>query len=104
MIESDTPTWIENTSNSIKTYFKGVRSEWGKISWPEKRQVVAETFFVIAIVFVFTVAVYLIDIIFKGIFGLIKQKRWLMAKKEKSMAEELNEDKALEAQEETEKG
>jgi len=72
MIESDTPTWIENTSNSIKTYFKGVRSEWGKISWPEKRQVVAETFFVIAIVFVFTVAVYLMDIIFKGIFGLIK--------------------------------
>ena len=72
MIESDTPTWIENTSNTIKTYFKGVRSEWGKISWPEKRQVVAETFFVIAIVFVFTVAVYLMDIIFKGIFGLIK--------------------------------
>ena len=72
MIESDTPTWIENTTNSIKTYFKGVRSEWGKISWPERRQVVAETFFVIAIVFVFTVAVYLMDIIFKGILGLIK--------------------------------
>jgi preprotein translocase subunit SecE len=59
-------------TNAIQTYFKGVRAEWGKISWPQKRQVIAETFFVVIIVFVFTVAVYLIDIIFKGIFGLIK--------------------------------
>jgi len=72
MIESENPTWLENTTNSIKTYFRGVRAEWGKISWPEKRQVVAETVFVVAIVFVFTVAVYLMDIIFKGLFGLIK--------------------------------
>ncbi len=72
MIESDNPTWIQTTTSSIKTYFKGVRSEWGKISWPEKRQVVVETMFVIAIVFVFTVAVYLMDIVFKGILGLIK--------------------------------
>ena len=58
--------------NGLKTYFKGVKSEWGKISWPEKRQVVAETIFVIVIVFIFTVAVYLMDIIFKGLLGLIK--------------------------------
>ena len=70
--ENSMPAWLENTTNSIKTYFRGVRAEWGKISWPEKRQVVVETVFVIAIVFVFTVAVYLMDIIFKGILGLIK--------------------------------
>ena len=70
--ENSSPAWLENTTNSIKTYFRGVRSEWGKISWPEKRQVVTETIFVIAIVFVFTVAVYLMDIIFKGLLGLIK--------------------------------
>lgn len=58
--------------NGVKTYFRGVKSEWGKISWPEKRQVIAETIFVIVIVFVFTVAVYLMDIIFKGVLGLIK--------------------------------
>lgn len=58
--------------NSIQTYFRGVRSEWGKINWPERRQVMAETLFVIVIVFVFTVAVYLMDIIFKGVLGLIK--------------------------------
>ncbi len=58
--------------NGVKTYFKGVRSEWGKISWPERRQVFAETVFVIVIVFVFTVAIYLMDIIFKSVLGLIK--------------------------------
>ena len=74
MIESEnqSPAWLQNVTSSIKTYFRGVRSEWGKISWPEKRQVVAETVFVIAIVFVFTVAVYLMDIVFKGLLGLIK--------------------------------
>jgi preprotein translocase subunit SecE len=60
------------STEAIKTYFKGIRVEWGKITWPERRQVIAETVFVVAIVFVFTVAVYLIDIIFKGIFSLIK--------------------------------
>ena len=74
MIESEnsSPRWLEQLVNSIKSYFRGVRAEWGKISWPERRQVVAETLFVIAIVFVFTVAVYLMDIIFKGLLGLIK--------------------------------
>ena len=59
-------------TNDIVTYFKGVKSEWGKISWPERRQVVAETMVVIVIVCIFTVSVYLMDIIFKGLLGLIK--------------------------------
>lgn len=59
---------MDKTVNAITTYFKGVRAEWGKITWPERRQVFAETVFVIVIVFVFTVSVYLMDIIFK--FGL----------------------------------
>ena len=58
--------------NSLQTYFRGVKTEWGKVSWPERKQVITETVFVIAIVFVFTVAIYLMDIIFKGLFGLIK--------------------------------
>ena len=70
--ENALQSWFANTLNGIKTYFRGVRTEWGKISWPEKRQVVAETVFVIIIVFVFTLAVYLMDIIFKGVLGLIK--------------------------------
>ncbi|MDR1327004.1 MAG: preprotein translocase subunit SecE [Heliobacteriaceae bacterium] len=63
---------MNDTINTIQTYFRGVRSEWGKISWPEKRQVVAETVFVVAIVFVLTLFIYIVDIIFKGLFGLIK--------------------------------
>ena len=60
---------FENTKNAIVTYFKGVRSEWGKITWPEKNQVVVETFFVVAIVFVFTVFIYLVDIIFEALLS-----------------------------------
>lgn len=70
--ENQMPAWLEKLANSVKTYFRGVRTEWGKITWPERRQVVAETVFVVAIVFVFTVAVYLMDIIFKSLLGLIK--------------------------------
>ena len=61
---------VDNIKNSIITYFKGVRTEWGKITWPERHQVVVETFFVVAIVFVFTVFIYLADKIFE--FGVDK--------------------------------
>ncbi len=60
------------TIESIKAYFKGVKAEWGRISWPERRQIVAETAFVIVIVFFFTVAIYLIDLLFKGLLSLIQ--------------------------------
>lgn len=63
---------MNQTVDAIKTYFKGVRTEWGKISWPEKRTVIFETISVIVIVFVFTVAIYLMDLIFKGLLSLIK--------------------------------
>ena len=59
------------TVQAIVTYFKGVRAECGKINWPEKQQVIAETIFVIGIVAFFTVAVYLMDIIYKSVLGLI---------------------------------
>lgn len=58
---------FENTKNAIITYFKGVKAEWSKITWPEKNQVVVETFFVVAIVFIFTVFIYLVDIIFNAV-------------------------------------
>lgn len=55
---------FQNLKNSIVTYLRGVRTEWGKITWPEKHQVIVETFFVVAIVFVFTVFIYFVDIVF----------------------------------------
>ena len=60
---------FEQTKQSIITYLKGVKTEWGKITWPEKNQVVVETFFVIAIVFVFTAFIYVVDIIFNALLG-----------------------------------
>ena len=63
---------MNETMESIKTYFKGVKAEWGRISWPQKNQIVAETFSVIVIVFVFTVAIYFIDLVFKFLLSLLK--------------------------------
>ena len=62
---------FENTKNSITNYFKGVKSEWGKITWPEKHQVVVETFFVVAIVFIFTIFIFFADRIFEAIFKIL---------------------------------
>jgi len=62
---------LKDTWNGIVAYLKSVRLEWAKITWPERKQVIAETVAVVAIVFLFTVSVYLIDIIFRAILGLI---------------------------------
>ena len=62
---------FENTKNAIATYLKGVRTEWGKITWPEKNQVVVETFFVVAIVFIFTLFIFLVDKGFEKAFELL---------------------------------
>ena len=62
---------FENTKNAIINYFRGVRTEWGKITWPEKQQVVVETFFVVAIVFVFTLFIFLVDKGFETFFNVL---------------------------------
>lgn len=51
----------ESLSDGIQAYLKGVKSEWGKITWPERRQVLFETLLVIGVVIFFTVVVYGID-------------------------------------------
>ena len=61
----------KSLSDGLVTYFKGVKSEWGKVTWPEKNQIVVEILIVVFVVAAFTVAVYLMDIIFKGLLGLI---------------------------------
>ena len=43
--------------DSVKTYLKGVKSEWGKITWPSKQQVIGETIQVIVITTIFTVLI-----------------------------------------------
>ena len=72
MILVKSETDFDKYDMAFEECFKGVKTEWGKISWPEKRQVIVETFAVIIIVTVFTIAIYCIDLIFKELLGLIK--------------------------------
>ncbi|MBR3890177.1 preprotein translocase subunit SecE [bacterium] len=65
---------MNNTLNGIMAYLKSVKLEWAKITWPERKQVVAETLAVVVIVFLFTVSVYLIDIIFKAVLSVFSAR------------------------------
>jgi preprotein translocase subunit SecE len=64
----------ESLKDGIKTYLKGVRSEWGKITWPERRQIVVETFVVLGVVFFFTLVVFILDRLFQWVLGLIPSR------------------------------
>ena len=59
------------TAAFFKTYFKGVKSEWGKIAWPEKHIVIAQTIVVLVVVIFFALFVLLVDFGFKWLFSLI---------------------------------
>ena len=61
-------------NNKIKEYFKGVKAEWGKITWPERKQVITQTVIVIVIVIAFTLYTYGADIIFRGILDALHLK------------------------------
>ena len=60
-----------NMKESVATYFKGVRAEWGKISWPQKPQIISETITVFIVTIVFTLIVFLLDAAFKWLLQLI---------------------------------
>ncbi len=62
----------QNFKEALTTYFRGVKSEWGKVSWPTKKQVIVECGVVLAVVTFFTLVVYFMDIVFKSVLGLIK--------------------------------
>ena len=65
---------IENKSNfteDLKVYLKGVKAEWGKITWPSKQQVVAETIQVIIVTTIFTVMILAMDLIFKWMISFL---------------------------------
>lgn len=62
---------MDKAKSAIKDYFKGVRAEWHKITWPEKNQIIVQTVTTVAVVFFFTTIVYLMDILFKGLLSFI---------------------------------
>jgi len=62
----------ETFKDKVVTYFKGVKTEFFKITWPDKKQVFGETVWVIGIVLVFTLAVLLLDTVFGAVLGKIQ--------------------------------
>lgn len=68
---ADTAQKENNFLDNLKTYLKGVKSEWGKITWPSKQQVIGETIQVIVITTIFTVLILSMDLIFKWILDFL---------------------------------
>lgn len=62
----------KNFLNSVKSYFKGIKIEFGKITWPQRQHVFVETVYVVIICFVFTLAILIMDLIFKGLLSFLK--------------------------------
>jgi preprotein translocase subunit SecE len=60
-----------NFTENLKVYLKGVKTEWGKITWPGKQQVVSETIQVIIITTIFTTMILLLDLFFQWILGFL---------------------------------
>ena len=43
-----------NFKEEMATYFRGVKTEWSKVSWPTKQQTIFETGVVLIVVIFFT--------------------------------------------------
>ncbi|MCR4881413.1 MAG: preprotein translocase subunit SecE [bacterium] len=54
--------------SNLKKYFKGVKSEWGKITWPMRELVIADTCVVLVVVLIITLFVYAVDKSFIWLF------------------------------------
>lgn len=64
MAKTEKPSLIERA----KTYFKGVRSEMRKVSWPSKKEMKNYTAVVIAMTAILAAIMGLADLIFQQIF------------------------------------
>jgi|GEM_PF-2705703 len=51
-------------------YFKGVKAEWGKITWPDRKQVIVQTIVVLVVTAAFTIIIYGFDIVFQFLIDL----------------------------------
>lgn len=61
----------EKKKSRIKTWFREIRSELKKISWPSVGEVVAKTGIVLAVVAFFLVVVYAFDSLLAFLFTLL---------------------------------
>lgn len=59
----------------LTTYLQGVRSEWGKISWPTTQQIIGQTIVVLAVVAAMTLILFIMDYAFHFIIAAITPHR-----------------------------
>lgn len=62
------------SKEAIIEYFRGVKSEWGKVTWPDRKQVIVQTVVVLGVVIAFSLYIYFIDIILQGVISLLGLK------------------------------
>ena len=70
--EEDSPEIGIATKEPLGDYFKGVKTEYKKISWPTQEQAKSEFIAVVVIVAIITVAVFLIDLGIEKVVGIFK--------------------------------
>jgi len=61
--------------NRIKSYLRGVRAEFAKITWPKWAEVVSLTVLVLAMVIVLTIYVGALDAFFSQLFKYLIELR-----------------------------
>lgn len=62
-------TGAEKGTKKISNYFKGVRAELRKVSWPSKKELINYTIVVLVLCTIISLAVWLID---SGLHQLLK--------------------------------
>ena len=61
------------TSTKIKNYFRGVKAELKKVSWPTKKELLNYTVVVIITCAIMTLIVWGLDVLFQQLINLIVQ-------------------------------
>tara|TARA_B100001989_G_C24281727_1_gene336722 strand:+ start:213 stop:476 length:264 start_codon:yes stop_codon:yes gene_type:complete len=72
LTEDDSPEIGIASKESLSDYFKGVKSEFKKIQWPNQEQVKNEFITVVVIVSIISAIVYFIDLGLDKVLGTIK--------------------------------
>lgn len=54
----------------LKAYFRGVRAEFKKVSWPSRKELLNYTGIVLMLSFLVAIIVYVLDILLNNILGL----------------------------------
>jgi preprotein translocase subunit SecE len=66
-------TQAGSSKSKLSRYFRGVKSEFKKVIWPDKNKLINYTGVVILLSGVISLIVYILDLLMHGALGLIIQ-------------------------------